>query len=244
MAVRTARARRPASPSPGAPGLVVAACSAFLSRHSGRRAVPTRLPSPARRRVRNATSTRSTSEGDSTRGNVRGVRTSRTPTRRRRPARRAASPRGTGSPLPRVATREQILEQARHARQPPGDRARRQPRLAVLDPHHALAEPRRALRSQEREHVSGSYLRGLLGDDLEEHLQVIRDRQPRVRCTARPDELQIAVHQRMPHRDRDKLRFPQAGDSRLSADSTQLLPHREAAVHRPGGHAQRFREEP
>ena len=48
------------------------------------------------RRVRNAPSSRSTSPGESTRGNVRGVRTSRTPPRPRRPARRPANPRGTG----------------------------------------------------------------------------------------------------------------------------------------------------
>jgi hypothetical protein len=46
----------------------------------------------------------------------------------------------------------------------------------------------------------------LLRENLEEHLQVIGDRGPRVPRALRADELQIALHQRMPERDRDKLR--------------------------------------
>jgi hypothetical protein len=100
------------------------------------------------------------------------------------------------APHASITTRDQILEQARHARQPPSDRARRQPRLPVLDPHHPLAATRRALLRQEREHISRPHLRRLLADHLEEHLQVIRNRQPRIRRTPCADELQIAVHQR------------------------------------------------
>ncbi len=38
----------------------------------------------------------------------------------------------------RLVANDQVLKQARDARQPPRDRTRREPRLAVLDPHHPL----------------------------------------------------------------------------------------------------------
>src|SRR5205807_4936034 len=76
----------------------------------------------------------------------------------------------------------------------------------VLDPDHPLVPPRLALRRLEREHVRNAHLGGLLADDLEEHLQVISRRQPRVHCTTRTDELQIAIHHRIADRDQDKLR--------------------------------------
>src|SRR5215211_6155158 len=148
---------------------------------------------------------------------------------RQRP-RRAHQPHTTPPPTTRPAARqptrhriahhpgippgEQKRKQARHAREPPGDRARRQPRLAILDPDHPLAEPGPALLGQEREHVRGRHIRRLLANNLEEHLQVVRRRQPRVRRPARADELQIAIQKRMPEPDRAKLtvlnRPPQA----------------------------------
>ena len=63
-----------------------------------------------------------------------------------------------------------------------------------------------ALLCQEREHIRRGHLRRLLADHLEEHLQVIRRRQPRVHRATRANELQIGVDQRMAERDRSKLR--------------------------------------
>ena len=104
-------------------------------------------------------------------------------------------------PRPRRRGRTDTRYRPAHARQPPGDRPRRQPRLTVLDPHDPLPAARGALRGQEREHVRRGHLRRLLADHLEEHLQVIRHRQPRVGPRPRRHELQVVIHQRMPERD-------------------------------------------
>ena len=107
---------------------------------------------------------------------------------------------------PAVLPRDQIGEQPRHAGQPAGHRPGGQPLLAVLQPHHRLAPPRGPLLGQEREHIRPGHRGGLLADDREEHLQVIRRGQPGVRPRPRGDERQIVIQQPMAQPDRRQLR--------------------------------------
>ena len=97
----------------------------------------------------------------STRGSVRGVRISGTPPwPRRAPGRRAARLAWHRVAVHAgVAPGRQVGVQAPHARQPPGDRACRQARLAVLQPHDPLPVTRSTLGRQESEHVRGGHLR-------------------------------------------------------------------------------------
>ncbi len=105
-----------------------------------------------------------------------------------------------------VTASRQIRIQAAHARQSTGDRARRQTRLAVLQPHHPVAEARFSLLSQEREHVRRGPLGRRLGDTPEEDLQLRRHRQPGIDPGSRRNEGQVLIQQRMPERDRRQLR--------------------------------------
>ena len=114
----------------------------------------------------------------------------------------------TGLPIPLhagVPPGRQVRVQAAHARQPPGDGARRQTGLAVLQSHDPLAVTRGALGGQEREHVGRRHLCGRLGDRPEEDLQIRGHRQPRVGPGPHRHERQIVVQQRMPERDRLQL---------------------------------------
>jgi hypothetical protein len=125
--------------------------------------------------VGSAATSRSASDGDKILGRVRGTRTSGTvrddlfP-----PWRRVDKPRGTGlAPHRSVPAGHQVGVKARHRRQPPGDRPRRQARLPVNQPHHAAVA---ALVSQELEHVRRRDLDRVPGDHGEERLQVESDR--------------------------------------------------------------------
>ena len=132
---------------------------------------------------------------------MRGTRTNGTVRERRDPpSRRVDKPRGTGFDAHRrVATSDEIGVEARHRRQPPGDRPRRQSRLAIAHAHHRAIT---ALRSEELEHVRRRHLHRVLRHHREERLQIERHRPQRVRPTPTSDELQIAIHQRM-HRARN-----------------------------------------
>ena len=101
-----------------------------------------------------------------------------------------------------VASGDQIGEEARQRRQPPLDRPRRQPGLAVLQPDDLGAAARCTLRLDEVQHVSRRHRRRLLLDHREEDLQVVRDRQQRVGPTPRRHELQVVIERRMAHRYR------------------------------------------
>ena len=109
---------------------------------------------------------------------------------RGRPARRVDSPRGTGfDSHAGVTASDQVRIEPRHRRQPPGDRARRQARLAIRHPNH---RPVAALMRQELEHVRRGHLDRVLVDDREERLQIERHRPQRVRPSPARHELQIA----------------------------------------------------
>ena len=118
---------------------------------SQRAGLPHWAPAPRRRRTRWG---RGAVGGRGyTRGRVRGVRTSGTPPRPRRPGARLDTPLGTGLRTTPTSPRAQIGEQPRHARQPPGDRAGGQTGLPVFQPDHPLPMPRRPLRLEEGEHI-------------------------------------------------------------------------------------------
>jgi GNAT superfamily N-acetyltransferase len=67
--------------------------------------------------------------------------------------------------------------------------------------HATHAGPSGALGSDKRQHVGGPDLIGRLADHREEHLQVIRRRQHRVRPAPPAQELQIHISQRHPDPD-------------------------------------------
>ncbi len=94
----------------------------------------------------------------------------------------------------RVTTSDQVRVEARDRRQAPGDRAGRQPRLAVADPHHRAVA---ALMGEEVEHICGHDLGRVLVDHTEEGLQVMRDRPKRVRPGPARHERQVRVDQRI-----------------------------------------------
>jgi hypothetical protein len=104
-------------------------------------------------------------------GNVRGTRTNganrdlRVP-----PARRVASPRGTGIRVTPVSPR------------------------AIAEPNHGAVA---ALLRKELEHVSRGDISRVLPGDGEERLQIERNRPKRVRPSPARDELQIPVDQRI-----------------------------------------------
>ena len=94
-----------------------------------------------------------------------------------------------------VVADDQILIQASNRRQPTLNRARRQPRFAVLDPHHLQTQPGSALSLDERQNVGGVDRDRVLADDRKEHLQVVGRRQHRVRSRSRRHQLQVLVKQ-------------------------------------------------
>ena len=87
--------------------------------------------------VRSAPSSASTSAGERIFGSVRGTRTSGTTRDRARPAGGWRAHGAPGSSAPRCPPGRPVGVEARHRRQPAGDRPGRQPRLAVAHPHHA-----------------------------------------------------------------------------------------------------------
>ena len=90
----------------------------------------------------------------------------------------------------RVTARDRIGIEARHRRQPPGDRARRQTRLPVTEPDHAAIA---ALLREELEHIRRRNLPRAHPDDSEERLQIERHRPQRVQPSPTSHELQIPV---------------------------------------------------
>ena len=148
--------------------------------------------------VRSAAINPASSSGSRMRGSRRTARTSGWPRPSRR--RRVGSPRGTGlvsTPTsPRVI---KIAVEGGHRSQSTPNRGARQPRTAIGDPHHVLgAHPGPALRVHEAEHVHGPDLAGILGDDGEERLQVVRIGPHRVGPGPTRRELQELVDERMP----------------------------------------------
>jgi hypothetical protein len=99
----------------------------------------------------------------------------------------------------------QEREEARHDRQPPPDRGTSHPGGLQPGIHRlqcaVLAGPARALSGDERQHIGRPDLIGRLGNHREEHLQVIRGRQHRVRPAPPTQELQVDIGQR--HADPD-----------------------------------------
>jgi hypothetical protein len=79
-----------------------------------------------------------------------------------------------------VTTGLQEREQPGHTRQPAADRPRRHP-TAVADGLQPLGRTTGILRGHEREHVRRDDSARRFADHGEEHLQVIRDRDHRVR---------------------------------------------------------------
>ena len=97
----------------------------------------------------------------------------------------------------RVAAGDEVGVEARDRRQTPGDRARRQPGLAIRDPHH---RPVAALIRDELEHIGRGDVDGILVDDREERLQIMDDRSQRVRTRPARDKRKVGVHQRIAQR--------------------------------------------
>jgi hypothetical protein len=112
----------------------------------------------------------------------------------------ACRPRGGQRPrhrIPRhtgIAAGDCIGIQARHRRQPPRDRPRRQPRFAVGESDH---RPITTLISQKLDYVSRCHRHRLLRHDREERLQIERHRPQRVRPSPPSHKLQIPIHQRI-----------------------------------------------
>ena len=98
-----------------------------------------------------------------------------------------------------VIADHQIRVEPRHRRQPPPDRARRQPRRPV-DRHHLAATITVALGGDERHHIRRRHPHRGLVDEREEHLQIERHRPDRVRPRPSPKKLEIRVHERMTDR--------------------------------------------
>ena len=109
-----------------------------------------------------------------------------------RPPAASAGPRHRVDLHRGITPRDQVRIQARHRRQPPGDRPRRQPRLPVRQPDHRPVPP---LIGQEVEHIRRGDRHRALRDDSEERLQVESHRPQRVRPAPARHELQIPVHQ-------------------------------------------------
>ena len=120
----------------------------------------------------------------------------------------------------RVGPRDDIRVEPRHRRQPAGDRASRQPRLAIAHPDHG---PVAALMGEELEHVGRLNVDRVFVDDGEERLQVERDRPQRVRSGSTRDELQITVDQRITQLEagltRSRRRTDQARRRKSSAQA-------------------------
>jgi len=93
-----------------------------------------------------------------------------------------------------VAAGDEIAIEARHRRQPPLDRRRRQPRSAVGDAHDLLrARPGPLLSSHEVQDVPRRHLRRRLAHHGEERLQIMRIRPHRARPGPPESELQELV---------------------------------------------------
>ena len=100
-----------------------------------------------------------------------------------------------------VAADDQVLVESRDRRQATLDGAGRQPALAVLDADHHRAVAGFALGLDERQHVGGDDIGGILADDREEHLQIERSGDDRIRSRLRRHQFQIRVQQRMTEPD-------------------------------------------
>ena len=108
---------------------------------------------------------------------------------------------------------DQVLEQPGDRGQPPLDRARRQTRLTILDPHHLRPTSRLPLGGDERQHVGTGDLLGHLGHLREKHLQIERRGQHRIRPRPGSDHLQVVVEQPMPQ-PRDTATTDRANQAR------------------------------
>jgi len=93
---------------------------------------------------------------------------------------------------------DQILEQATDRGQTTLDRARRQPRLTVLDTHHRHTAARLPLGPDEPQHVRLADIHRISADHGEKDLQVERGGQHRIRARPGGNHLQIVVEQAMP----------------------------------------------
>ncbi len=102
--------------------------------------------------------------------------------------------------------RSQILEQARHARNPAPDRASRQARLAIFETDNIVTPDRTSLRLDKPQHISGRHLARVLGHNREEHLQIECHRKQRVKPSPRPHEPQIRIDNVMTQPDRQHPR--------------------------------------
>jgi len=155
---------------------------------------------------------------------------------RRAPGRRAARLVGTGLRLtPGITAGREVGIQATHTGQPAGDRARRQARLAVLQPHHPLTQTGSALKGHEREDICGVHLGRFLGNHTEEDLQIRGHRQPGVGPGSRRNESQVVIQQRMPQRDRGQLRPTMVTDQARHELVHRGLLARRSTDPRPGG---------
>jgi hypothetical protein len=89
-----------------------------------------------------------------------------------------------------ITPSDQVGVEARHRRQPTGDRRRRQTRLAIRDPHHG---PVATLVGQEVEHVRRHDIDRGLVDHGEERLQIMGGGPHRVRPAPPRHERQVAI---------------------------------------------------
>ena len=104
-----------------------------------------------------------------------------------------------GSRDRRVAAGQQVAIEGRDRGQAAHHRRRREPRPSVGEVHHVLrARLGRLLRGDEGDHVGRRDLDGVLGDDTEEHLQVVRIGPDGVRAGPPGGELQKRIEQLVP----------------------------------------------
>ena len=121
-------------------------------------------------------------------------------------------PPGRQSPRHRigrhVAAGLQEREETRHDRQAPAHRRARHPGRLTFGIHRLqramLTGPARALGGDERQHIARPDLIRRLTHHGEEHLQVIRGRQHRIRPGPPAQELQIDISQRHPDPDNQR----------------------------------------
>jgi hypothetical protein len=138
-----------------------------------------------------------------------------------RPAGGSAGRVAPGWPAPACHPGNQVGIQARHRRQPPGDRPRRQPRLPVGQPYHA---PVTALMGQELEHICRGHFHP--GSCRSPRRTPSNRTPPPAACsvgTAR-HELQIPVHQPLAQAIADLARPPKRCGQGTEGCSSQHRP--------------------
>ena len=97
----------------------------------------------------------------------------------------------------RIAPGDQVRVEARDRRQATGDRAGRQPELAIADPDNRAVA---TLVGDEGEHIRCDHTDRVLVDEAEARLQIMGDHPQRVRPGPPRDEQQVRVDKRIAQR--------------------------------------------